>query len=201
MNAFRRMRYAVTLLLVIMALFVSVESAFLNNVQAVGFSLTLTPTSGPIGSEVSFTIGNPSKAPLTDQSCSVSSLGSSAVTFSGCVVSNGTGNGTFIVGNVPVGDYVIEITACTGNNGCQPSQGDFAQQLFHVTSNPTATITLSPASGPVGTDVIVNGTGFLPTDTSCSISSLTPGFITNAGCAITTGTNATHGSFIVGNVL
>jgi hypothetical protein len=161
------------------------------------FTFTLHPTVGPTGIEVTFTLSN---VPLYDTSCSVSGQPSGVVTVPACVVSAGTGNGSFIVGNVSPGDYVIEVTACTGNNGCSPSAGDYAQQVFIVTTPTSPKITLSPASSRTGIDVIVNGTGFAPQDQSCSISSLTSGFITNAGCSITAGTNATHGSFIVGNV-
>ncbi|HMK83179.1 MAG TPA: hypothetical protein VK503_05645, partial [Candidatus Bathyarchaeia archaeon] len=181
----------------------------------VGFTLVLkgdvsNTASGSPGQEVRFTITN---VPLYDTSCSVAGFQpggqpSGIVTASSCVVSpsgsggggsvSGTGNGTFIVGSVTPGNYIIEVTACTGNNGCTPSNGDWAQQEFTVTSG--ATITLSPTKGPIGTDVTVTGSGFLPTDQSCTISSLSSGIITNAACSITSGTNATHGSFIVGNV-
>ena len=66
------------------------------------------------------------------------------------------------------------------------SAGDSAQEIFNVTSGPR--ITLSPASGRPGIDVIVNGTGFLPTDTSCTISSPSSGsIILNAGCSVNAG--------------
>ncbi|MGA3296134.1 MAG: hypothetical protein ABSD41_01650, partial [Candidatus Bathyarchaeia archaeon] len=166
-----------------------------------GFTLVLTPTSGPPGTGVTFTITG---VPLYDTSCSVAGFQpggqpSSVATSSACVVSAGAGSGTFIVGNVLPGNYVIEVTACTGNNGCAPSAGDFAQQEFTVTGGPT--ITLKPTSGPIGTDVVVAGSGFLPTDQSCSISSLSPPIITNAGCVIKVGTGIVDGSFLVGNVL
>src|SRR5208283_5354338 len=163
----------------------------------------------------------------------------SVVTSSACVVSSGSGNGTFIVGPVPPDDYVIEITACTGNKGCAPSVGDFTQQVFTVTTGPeihlypstgqpgahgsnaiepgTQACAISPGSGKVnasftinnvspgqyvimvtaypggdsaqallnvvsgpairlypttgqpGAHVVVNGTGFLPTDTTCAL--------------------------------
>src|SRR5208337_819909 len=118
----------------------------------VGFTIVLSnpphvPNSGSPGNEIHFTITN---VPPYDTSCSVAGFQpggqpSGVVTASGCVVSaasgsnptSGAGNGTFIVGNVPPGNYVIEITACTGNNGCAPSAGDFAQQEFTVTGGPT----------------------------------------------------------------
>jgi hypothetical protein len=103
------------------------------------------------------------------------------------------------VGNVTPGDYVIEVTACTGNTGCSPSAGDFAQQVFTVTAGPQ--ITLNPANGVPGTDISVSGTGFKLSDQSCSISSPSnPNVVENAGCAVTSGTEGIHGSFIVGDV-
>jgi len=164
--------------------------------QVNSFSLSLSPASGAVGTEVSFTITN---VPLNDTSCSASSQPTGVVTVSACVVNSGSGSGTFVVGNVTPGDYVIEVTACTGNSGCSPSAGDFAQQIFTATTGPT--ITLSPLSASSGTDVAVSGTGFPISDQSCSISSPTnPAAVQNAGCATTSGTDTVHGSFTVGNV-
>ena len=299
LNAFRRIRYAVTLLLIIMALFVTTESAFLAYVHAAptvtpipthaipgtlitvtlagfditdtsctisgtpvasgsastctlvggmgsltfpvkqyapagtytltvtgntksdtgqasftvdGFNLVLSAGSGATGIEVTFTMKN---VPTYDTSCSVSGQPSGVVTIPGCAVSSGVGNGTFIVGNVPPGDYVIEVTACTGNNGCPPSQGDYAQQVFTVTGSRGPYIQLTginggfvsvgkAAKGPVGTHVTVSGGNFAATDTSCTLSSTSNGaVIVNGACSTFTtsagGQNVT-GSFVVGNV-
>ena len=283
LDTFRRTRYAVTLLILAMALFVSAETAFLSNVQAEptvtlsptnaipgtlitvtlstfatgdtsctisgtpvsnpsscrianipsatftvaqytragtytitvtgntgdtgqasftvdGFDLALTPMIGETGTNVGFTLSN---VPGYDTSCSVSSpTRSSAVTVAGCAVSSGVGNGTFIIGNVPVGDYVIEVTACTGNSGCGPSAGDFAQQVFNVTSAPQ--IILIPTYGETGTSVQIEGGFFSPSDTTCTLSSSSSGsFIKNPSCSIfitTLGYVNVTGSFIVGNV-
>jgi len=257
LDAFRRTRYAVTLLILIMALFVSAETAFIQNAEAAptvglspspaipgqlitvtlsgfslsdtscsisgtpvsnpssctlsigsgslkftvtqytppgiytitvtgstsdsgqasltvtGFTLTLTKTTGPVGTVVSFTI---SGVPLYDTSCSVSALpssvsGSLVIVSPACSVSAGSGGGTFTIGNVPAGDYTIEVTACTGNNGCAPSAGDFAQAVFNVTSGkPEPTIALSPTSAIPGTLITVTLTLFSSSDTSCTIS-------------------------------
>ena len=180
----------------------SIQTSF----QVSGLSFSLNPTSGSVGTEVSFTITN---VPTNDTSCSISSPSGNVVTLSACVVSNApqeycsetclSGSGTFIVGNVTPGDYVIEVTACTGNNGCSPSAGDFAQQVFTVTAGPL--ITLSPANGVSGTDISVSGTGFQLSDQSCSITSPSnPNVVENPGCSVTSGTEGIHGSFIVGNV-
>jgi hypothetical protein len=170
----------------------SVQTSF----QVNGLSFTLSPTSGAVGTDVSFTMTN---VPTNDTSCSLSSQPSGVVTLSGCVVSNGSGSGTFVVGQGSPGDYVIEVTACTGNNGCGPSAGDFAQQVFTLTAGPT--VTLNPSSGLPGADVAVSGTGFKLSDQSCSISSPTnPTVVQNSACAIASGTETVQGSFVVGNV-
>ncbi len=168
------------------------------------FGLVLTPTSGPSGTDVKFTITG---VPTTDTSCSVSSpTNPSVVTSAACVVSNGSGNGTFIAGPVPPDNYVIEITACTGNNGCAPSVGDFAQQEFTVTTGPR--IILTPPAGQTGLHVQVNGTGFSPADQSCTISAVgldanghSPLLAGSAACVIHAGSGVVNGSFTVGNVL
>jgi hypothetical protein len=168
--------------------------------QVNGFSFSLNPASGPVGTEVSFTTVEGTSFPTNDTSCSISSQSSGAVTIPACIVSNGSASGTFIVGQVSPGDYVIEVTACTGNVGCAPSAGDFSQQTFTVTGGPT--ITLNPTSGGLGADISVSGTGFKLSDQTCSITSPSnPSVVQNAGCAVTSGTEDIHGSFIVGNVL
>ena len=63
---------------------------------------------------------------------------------------------------------------------------------------------LTPAVAGPGSHVSIQGTGFLPTDTTCTISSPnTPGLIFNgtAACVIQAGTGFAIGGFIVGNVL
>ena len=128
----------------------------------------------------------------TDTSCVFSSPSSSAlVSSSACVTQQGSLSGSFIVGNVPVGAYVIQ---ASGN------MGDSAQTILEVTGGPQ--LQLSPATGGPGLDVVVQGSGFLPTDTTCTISSpsspnpILPG---SAACVIQGG-RAT-GSFLIGNVL
>src|SRR5208337_1331151 len=144
----------------------------------------------------------------TDQSCSISSLSPGIITNAACSITSGTNatHGSFIVGNVPRGQYVIEVTGCPGNNGCSPSAGDFAQAVFNVTSGPV--INLIPAKGPTGTHVSFEGTFFLSTDTTCTISSTSGGSIIQGGaCSVftvssgpLTGFTNVTGSFIVGNV-
>ncbi len=159
-----------------------------------GFANVGQPASGPTGSHVSIEGSN---FVSTDTTCTIGVGGGTSGNFisagSGCTLftaGNGFQNVTasFTVGNVAPGQYVVQIS---GN------QGDFAQALFNVTSGPV--LTISPGSGRLGTDVIINGTNFLRTDTSCSLSSPTGAIITGGACTIVNGVAA--GSFIVGNVL
>ena len=64
---------------------------------------------------------------------------------------------SFTVGKLPQANMWFKIS---GN------QGDFAQPLFNVSSGPI--LTISPGSGRLGTDVIINGTDFPLTDTRCT---------------------------------
>ena len=156
---------------------------------ATGPSITLSPASGKVGISV---IVNGTNFLPTDTSCTITSPTSGSIILDGaCAISAGTGKpeASFLVGSVPAGQYTIEID---GN------QGDSAQALFSVTTGPT--LTLSPGSGRIGTHVLVNGTGFLPTDTSCTITSPTSGFILVAACSIQAGSGIISGSFTVGNV-
>ncbi len=152
-----------------------------------------------------------------------------------CIIQEGSGvvNASFTVGNVPPGQYVIEIdassgiistvtttlaasttTATTATSSSTTTtftsttnlQIDTAQALLNVVGGPK--ISLNPATGQPGVHVEVNGTGFLPTDTSCTVSSV--GFDANghspmlsgtAACAIEVGSGVVNGSFTIGNVL
>jgi len=159
-----------------------------------GFASVGQVASGPTGSHVSI---SGSDFVSTDTTCTIGVGGGTSGSFiaagSGCTLftaGNGFQNVTasFTVGNVAPGQYVVQIS---GN------QGDFAQALFNVTSGPI--LTISPGSGRLGTDVIINGTNFLQTDTRCTLSSTTGTIITGGACTIVNGVAA--GSFIVGNVL
>jgi hypothetical protein len=95
------------------------------------------------------------------------------------------------VGNVMSGAYVLQ---ASGN------QGDYAQTVLQVEGG--ASLALSPAAGPPGMDVSVQGAGFLPTDTTCTISSSSspnPVLTGTAACVIQNGT--ANGGFVIGNVL
>jgi hypothetical protein len=91
------------------------------------------------------------------------------------------------------GAYVIE---ASGN------QGDSAQALLEVSGG--AQLGLSPATSQPGGEVSVQGVGFLPTDTTCSISSPSSPSLVLTGtvaCVIQSGTGMPYGGFIVGSVL
>jgi len=177
--------------------------AVLNVVS--GPEIKLSPATGSPGFDI---LVNGTGFLPTDQSCSISGVGLDAnghsAIFGGsasCVVRVGSGvvNGSFTIGNVLPGQYVIEITGCLGNNGCSPSVGDFAQANLKVVGGPR--LTLSPGTGMIGQEILVNGTGFLSTDQSCSVSSpstpdpILPG---SSGCAIAVGTGLVNASFVIG---
>lgn len=129
----------------------------------------------------------------TDISCTLSSPSSSAlVTSAVCITQDGSVSGGFIVGNVMPGEYVFQ---ASGN------LGDFAQTILDVSGG--AQIGLSPATSAPGMDVSVRGSGFQPTDTTCSISSPStpdPILLGSAACVIQSGTDMAVGGFIIGNV-
>jgi hypothetical protein len=112
---------------------------------------------------------------------------------SACVTQVGMLSGGFTVGNVLPGAYVVE---ALGN------EGDFAQAVLQVSGG--AQIGLNPGTGAPGVDVSFQGSGFLPTDTTCTISSpsspnpILPG---SAACVIQMGSGAPMGSFLIGAVL
>jgi len=129
----------------------------------------------------------------TDTTCALSSPSSSAlVRSSACITRGGSISGGFTVGNVMPGAYIVK---ASGN------RGDFAEALLEVSGG--AQLQLSPASGAPGVDVLIQGSGFLPTDNTCTISSpsspnpILPG---TAACVIRGGTGLAIGSFTIGSV-
>jgi hypothetical protein len=165
----RRLRYAVTLIVLVMALFVSTEYALLN-VNAVP-SLTVTPNSGPIGQGVTVTGSGFS---LSDVGACTSMLSSpvNIVSASTCnFAHNGVliGSSFTVVAGAALGVYFVTVTGSTG---------DFATASFTVTP---PTITLTPNSGPIGQGVTVTGSGFAPGDAGACTSVLsTPTNIVSA---------------------
>jgi hypothetical protein len=157
----------------------------------VGAKIFLFPPSGRIGTHV---LVNGTGFLPTDRTCTISSPSGNVILAgtAACSIQLGTGHpaGSFTIGNVNPGQYVIQVT---GN------QGDFAQAVFNVTVGPK--ITLFPATGPIGIHVFYNGTGFLPTDNTCTVTGPGSGIVIAGACSIQAGTGAPAGSFTVGNVL
>jgi hypothetical protein len=196
--------------------------AIVNVINGPRITLGVGPgilVSGIIGTEIPV---NGTGFLPTDQSCSISGIGNGN-TFNpvltgsaGCAIAVGTGvvNGSFIIGNVPPGQYVIEVTGCVGNTGCAPSVGDFAEQILKV--NPISSpLVLFPTNATNGATVTFTADGLSPSDTGCTVlaynykgSGVTPSglpptaaldnnLITAPTCSIITPTIAT-GSFVVG---
>jgi len=164
-----------------------------------GPAITLSPGTGMIGTTVYV---NGTSFLTTDQSCSISSISTPNPILLGsaaCAVTVGKGApaGSFVIGPVSPGEYVIEVTACTGNNGCAPSAGDFAQRVLNVTIG-APTTTLSPGSAVEESTVVVVGTGLDPSDTGCSIqaSPSSPPLITSSTCSVTS-PGIAQGSFVI----
>jgi len=128
----------------------------------------------------------------------VSSPSSSGIIFSSaCAIQSGTGTpyGSFIIGNVLPGEYLIQVT---GN------YGDFAQAIVQVNEGAPQYGQAHVTGYQAGSRVSIQATGLLPTDTTCQLSSpsspnvILPG---TAACVIQAGTGVAYGGFIVGNVL
>ena len=116
--------------------------------------------------------------------------------------------GSFVVGNVQEGQYVIQVTGSTG---------DFAQAVFNVTAGAFIQLgvngIIAPlgqiASGVTGTHVTIEGSNFLPQDANsgtCTVSSPTSGNVIasgSAGCSFfkaASGFANVTGSFVIGNI-
>jgi hypothetical protein len=191
--------YLVLPFLLAMVLVFAVVPGF-SSVTTMG-SLDLSPSRGPVGIEVEITGQATSGVTNLDQSCSISSPSNDAIiTFSACVI-NGDGStsgnftGSFTVGNVPPGEYTIEVTACAGNNGCAPSKGDFVQSILVVQGNPTIQTPFGQFGVP-GSTLQVSGSGFSLNDNSCSLSGEIVG--STVSCRISGGTLTAL--FVVANV-
>src|SRR5208282_4018004 len=151
--------------------------------------LTISPGSGRLGTDV---IINGTNFLQTDTRCTLSSTTGTIITGGACTIVNGVAAGSFIVGNVLPGQYVIVVS---GN------QGDSGTIIFRVVGR--SIITLNPGTGRPGAHVLVNGTGFLPTDSSCTLSSPGSGAVLagSAACAVVLGSGLTNSSFLIGNVV
>jgi len=162
--------------------------------------LDLSPNSGPVGIGVGIA-GQVTTTPNLDQSCSISSP-TSGIIIAGeaCAVNgggsfNGNFTGSFTVGNVPPGQYVIEVTACPGNDGCAPSYGDFVQAIFQTQGQPVIQVSPGWCCAVPGSTVQVFGSGFSLNDGPCTISGPE---VLSFSCKISSG--SLTGLFIVANV-
>jgi hypothetical protein len=175
---------------------IQVDGSLGDSAQAVftvtaGPSLKLLPSSGGVGIQVKIKGGGFLPG---DNPCSLSSPTDSNVVLNGAcnffTVTSGKFNGfqnvtgSFVVGSVPPGSYVIQVDG---------SLGDSAQAIFTVPSQFQPSISLKPAScsasSCAGTVVSVSGSGFNPADycDSGSFSSSSPGLISDASCSMTNG--------------
>ena len=134
----------------------SVSPSFTVTAPSSAGYLDLTPNNGIAGVDVEIMGQVTSGVTNLDQSCSLSSpTNGGIITGAACAVNGGgstVGNftGSFVVGNVPPGQYVIEVTACAGNNGCAPSIGDFVQSVFTLTATADFSLGLSSQAMTIG---------------------------------------------------
>jgi len=134
----------------------SVSPSFTVTAPSSSGFLDLNPNNGVAGTDVEINGQVTSGITNLDQSCSLSSPNNAGIiTGAACAVNGGgstLGNftGSFVVGNVSPGQYVIEVTACLGNNGCAPSVGDFVQAVFTLTATPDFSLTLSSNAMTIG---------------------------------------------------
>lgn len=145
-------------------------------------SITLNPTSAPVGSTVNVTGSGFS---MSDTGCVISG---SSVSTSSCVISSGTVKGSFVAGNVGVGSYSV---AAIGG-----PVGDSATTNFQLIL-PIPSVTIKPNSAGVGANVTLSGSGFAPSDSTCTITG-SGGSISSPYCSISVDT--VTGSFVVANV-
>jgi hypothetical protein len=145
-------------------------------------SIAFNPTSAPSGSTVHVTGSGFS---MSDTGCMISG---SSVSSSSCVISGGNVKGSFVVGNLGVGSYVV---AVIGGPAGDSATASF--QLIH----PIPSLTINPNSAEVGANVTVSGSGFAPSDLTCTITG-SGGSILSPSCLISAG--AVTGSFVVANV-
>ena len=154
--------------------FVSAVVPGFSSVTTMG-SLDLSPSRGPVGIDVEITGQATTNVTNLDESCTIFSPSNPAIITAAACVVNGDGStsgnftGSFTVGNVPLGEYVIEVTACAGNNGCVPSKGNWVQTIFVLQGSPTIWTPFSVYGVP-GNTLQVYGSGFSLNDNSCSLS-------------------------------
>ena len=149
-------------------------------------TLTAVPDSGPIGSQISVTGSNYPSG--TNYACFAATA--DAGDYCGHTGTTGTVSFTPSSGNIPANTYLT--VPSSDNDYVITSQSDSsgtseATDAFTVT---TPAISLSPTSGPVGTTVMVSGSGFNTGDSSLTLASNpTNDWITSGyTCSISGGT-------------
>ena len=183
----------------VVCLVVIPTSTSASSIKATSGYLDLSPNSGPVGIEVGIT--GQVAIPSLDRSCSISSPSSGTIIESQACAVNGGGStngnltGSFIVGNVSPGQYVIEVTACAGNNGCTPSAGDFVQAVFQTQGQPSISVSPGWCCSAPGSTVQVFGTGFSLNDGPCTLGGPA---VLSYSCNISGG--SLTGTFTVANV-
>ncbi|MGA8858345.1 MAG: CAP domain-containing protein [Candidatus Bathyarchaeia archaeon] len=160
----------------------STQTASSSTTAASSPFIALNPTSAPAGSTVNVTGSGFS---MSDTGCLISG---SSVSASSCVISGGNVKGSFVVGNVGVGSYSV---AAIGGPAGDSATANF-QLILLIPS-----MTINPNSAEVGAKVTVSGSGFSPSDSTCTITG-SGGWISSPSCSISAG--AVTGSFVVANV-
>jgi hypothetical protein len=145
-------------------------------------SISLSPSSGSAGLIVAV---SGSGFSTNDTACSISGI---VVASQTCSVSSGAlpASTAFAVANVAGGSYSVKVTGT-------PFE-DSASAQFTVNA-PTPSITLAPSSAQVGVTIQLSGSGFLTSDTACS---LFGNPVTASTCSVSNGTLT--GTFTVANI-
>ena len=118
--------------------------------------ITVTPASGTIGTQFSFTGEGFSSAAV---SCTVTITPGTWTSQSCGVSSNGQVSGSFISSTNSPGNYAVTVTDNAG----------FSAGSFAVIGAPTAQVTISPNVVSPGQVVQLSGSGFNAGDSSCTI--------------------------------
>jgi hypothetical protein len=148
----------------------------------IGSAITLNPSSASAGATVS--VSGSGFSP-TGTSCT---LTGGPIASYACAISGGTLTGTFVVSTAVAGVYGVTATGSLA--------GDSATANFQLTAS-TPSITVNPNSAQAGATVTVSGSGFAPTDSTCTMQG-SSGSISSPACSISAGTIT--GSFVVANV-
>jgi len=157
----------------------SASTTFSLGASSGSASITLNPTSARIAATVSVTGTGFSPS---DTSCTLSGA---VVQTQSCTISDGILTASFVVASISPSSYLLTATGSP--------ESDYTSVYFTVLTSPT--VTLHPATAPVGTSVQVSGTGFSTGDSSCALSGTG---VTAQSCSISNG--ALTGSFTVGTV-